>query len=878
MASPEGVPVCALEETAGERRAAELFAEGQHNNFRQTDRMFAVLMALQWVAGIAAALWISPYTWEGSVGRVHIHVWMAVLLGGLLNGFPIYLVWLQPGRTLNRYVIAVAQIMVSSLFIHLSGGRIETHFHIFGSLAFLAFYRNWRVLIPATITVGLSHFVRGVYWPQSVYGVLYATPWRSVEHVAWVVFEDVVLAVGIRRRVSEFRDTCRNRAALELANLRIERTVEERTSELRGSEERFQAICSSAAVGVFEMDDRGQQRYANTAALDLLGMTLEESQGFGWMNRVHPDDRPRPGEPLPTGAMEVRQIQANGDVRWNRVQMKPLFSASGAIAGYVGTIEDLSERKRAELEWKRAQEAAENASRAKSEFLANMSHEIRTPMSGVIGMAELALTTDLSAEQRDYLETIKSSADALLNIINSILDFSKIEAGKLELEHIEFDLGEIIRLTMRPLAVRVQPKGLELLCEMGSDVPPRVVGDPVRLRQMLNNLLGNALKFTEAGEVNLHVEVDQREASEVLLHFAVTDQGIGIAADKLEAIFRPFEQADGTATRAFEGTGLGLSICARLAPEMGGRIWVESELGRGSTFHFTARLGIGTAPMPLRCLSLAGLSALIVDDNATNLRILLHALADWDVHAVAASSGAEALDLAGRAKTPFDLVISDGHMPKMSGFEFIERLRARPEYRATPILMLSSGAPEEARLARAAGAQGHLVKPADRAKLLDALLAICPAPASAGMAAPETPETPVAPERPAARPQARILVVDDNVVNQKVAKGLLVKAGYAVAVAGDGEQALRLLDQQTFDMCLMDAQMPVMDGVTATAEIRRREDPRNRLPIVALTANAMTGDRERYLNAGMDDYLSKPIDPAQLLAAVERWVAVSTRT
>jgi PAS domain S-box-containing protein len=871
VATPEGAPASAPDET----RAAELFAEGQLNNFRQTDRMFAVLMAVQWIAGIAAALWISPYTWEGTVDRVHIHVWMAVLLGGLLNGFPIFLVWQQPGRTLNRYVIAVAQMMVSGLFVHLSGGRIETHFHIFGSLAFLAFYRDWRVLIPATAAVALDHFLRGVYWPQSVYGVLYATPWRSVEHVAWMVFEDAVLVIGVRQRLSEFRDTCRNRAALELTNLRVEHTVEERTAELRTSEQRFRAICSSAAVGVFEMDESGRQQYANAAALELLGMTEEESSGFGWMDRVHPEDRPRQDEPFPTGGIEARMVMPNGDIRWSRVQVNPLFSASGAITGYVGAVADLTESKRAEQEWKNAREAAENASRAKSEFLANMSHEIRTPMSGVIGMAELALTTDLSVEQRDYLETIKSSADALLNIINSILDFSKIEAGKLELEHIEFDLGEIIRLTMRPLAVRVQPKGLELLCEMGSDVPPRVVGDPVRLRQMLNNLLGNALKFTEAGEVNLHVEVAQRAEGEVSLHFAVTDQGIGISADKLETIFQPFEQADGTVTRAFGGTGLGLSICARLAPAMGGRIWVESEPGRGSTFHFTARLGIGTAPMPLRCLSLAGMSALIVDDNATNLRILLHALADWDVHAVAAASGAEALDLVSHAKTTFDLVISDGHMPKMSGFEFIKRLRARPEYRATPILMLSSGAPEEGRLARAAGAQGHVVKPADRAELLDALLAICPAPTSAGMAAPQTP---AALERHAVRHQARILVVDDNVVNQKVARGLLVKAGYEVAVAGDGEQALRLLGQQAFDMCLMDAQMPIMDGVTATAEIRRREDPRNRLPIVALTANAMTGDRERYLNAGMDDYLSKPLDPAQLLAAVERWVAVSART
>jgi two-component system, sensor histidine kinase and response regulator len=634
------------------RRAAELYEAQIFAGHRGVDRLFSVLLLLQWLAAIVVALMVSPRTWAGEASRVHVHVWAALLLGGATVSLPIALTLARPGRTSTRQAVAIAQMLLGGLLIHLSGGRIETHFHIFGSLAFLALYRDWKVLATATLVVSLDHLLRGVYWPRSIFGALVASPWRWLEHSAWVLFEVAVLAFGCSQK------------------LRAIRAVAHREAELEATRDRFERA--------------------------VVGRTVE------------------------------------------------LEAANGAL------VREVVERRKAEAEAIRAREQAEAASRVKGEFLANMSHEIRTPMNGILGMTELVLETELSPTQREYLGLAKTSADSLLTVLNDILDFSKVEAGKLDLDPVPFELRGSLDETLRALAPRAHAKGLELDLRIADDVPDRVIGDQGRLRQVLVNLVGNAIKFTDRGEVVVSVEVDGlgSETEDVMLQIEVRDTGIGIPEEKQDLIFEPFKQADGSTTRSFGGTGLGLAISAKLAGLMGGRIWVESEPGRGSIFRFTSNLGRPSRLAPSR-------------RNAGTV----------------AAPGS-----------------------------------------TSPVAFSSSSAQS-----------------------------------------------------------LRILVVEDNVVNQIVVTRLLQRQGHRVTVAGDGRQALGERAKAAFDLILMDLQMPEMDGFEAVAAIREDEmGTGQRLPIIALTAHAMVGDRERCLAAGFDGYASKPIRSEMLLAAIEGALATAS--
>jgi two-component system sensor histidine kinase/response regulator len=744
--------------TDATQQIERLFQQQREQTYRWTHRMFLWLLPMQWVLAIALAAVRSQ---EG-------HVYLAVLLGGLINAAPITLMLLRPGWRATRNVVAVAQMLWSALLIYLTGARLETHFHVFGSLAFLAFYKDWRVLLLATLTLAGELALMGFFWT----GVATRDLWHFVGYAGWVAFEVAVLVLSCLRGTRQDLESAVQQASLISAHASVEEEVVRRTAQLEG---------------------------------------------------------------------------------------------------------EIAERKAQAEQLRYAQESAEAANRAKSDFLANMSHEIRTPMNGVIGMSEILLDSQLNAVQRDCVETIRGSGNALLTLINDILDFSKIEAGKLALEELDIELRDTLEDVARLLSIQAHAKGLEVTVQIDPRVPDRVRADAGRIRQILLNLCGNAVKFTARGEVALALELVESADDGHLVRCEVRDTGMGIPPERLGALFAPFTQVDNSTTRRFGGTGLGLSIVRRLAELMGGEAGVQSTLGVGSSFWFTARLkpaAEASGPARAAPVSLRGRRILVVDDNLTSRKVLTGQLKLCGAEAVAVHSPSEALALlrqAVREGRPFEAALVDHPMPECSGAEFGRVVVADEQLRGTRLVLLtSSGQRGDGQLFSDIGFAGYLLKPVAQRDLTDCLLKVFGVDASEWIERSQPMVTRHALRAERTSKRSRILLAEDNIVNQKVAVMILEKLGYRVDVVDNGRLALEAWETREYDLVLMDCQMPELDGYEATREIRRREAGGRHTLVVALTAHAMKGADEECTAAGMDGYLTKPIERPKLQALLAR--------
>ncbi len=751
----------------------KLFQDQQLQFHKRTDKLFATLMLGQWVAAIIMALVLTPKTWSGSISDTHIHVWVAILIGGAISLFPVFLAWTKPGARTTRHIIAASQMCMSALLIHLSGGRIETHFHVFGSLALLAFYLDWQVLITASLVVALDHAARGIFWPQSVYGVMFVEPFRWLEHTGWVVFEDVFLCMSIRHHIRALEENCAREAKLEKTNEQIEAIVTERTAEL-------------AEIN-----------------LKLQELSLELSQ-----------------------------------------------SRDDAI----------------------------QASRFKGDFLANMSHEIRTPLNAVIGLSDLLMRTPLSDEQREFGAIINNSADLLLDLVNDILDYSKIEAGKLDLELIEFDIIELIEGTSEIVNERAHTKNLTLSSFIDPTISRIVKGDPGRIRQVLLNFLSNSIKFTEQGEIVVQaMAVGETENGRLEVKFSVKDTGIGLSEVAREKLFQPFTQADNSITRKYGGTGLGLAISDKLVALMGGTIDFESVYGKGSIFSFSIKLDtvLKEPGQSMSCpINEFNAKRLLIVDGPEGIQNVLQSYASiMGVRTSVASDIGKALPMLKKEvaeKDPFDVALFIMNSENEEALRNFKDLKHHLHLNKTKLAVVASSNEKDFVQQIMQNDLSHFfVTPVKKNKFVEGLISLIKQKSKESQEAKNSePDASLPPDS-----TSLVLVVEDNAANQKVALLQLRELGLPAHAVGNGIEALEAVARTQYALILMDCQMPEMDGIQATKEIRKMEQQTGkRSPIVAMTAHAMASDRIECLTAGMDDYISKPVTQKKLSQIIERWM------
>lgn len=768
------------------KRTNQLYASELEQNYKSVDRLFAWLMTFQWLACVATALIVSPRAWEGTMSSVHIHVWTALIVGGFISLFPIGLALLRPGKTFTRHVIAASQILMSALLIHLSGGRIETHFHIFGSLAFLSFYRDWRVLATASLVVAIDHALRGLYWPYSVYGVATVEPWRWVEHTGWVAFMDAFCVVSINASLKALWDLAYRQSELEKINEVIEARVVERTSEL-------------------------QKEVA-----------------------------------------ERKQAEQDLDNTNKRLQ-------------------DLS------IDLERSRDQAIQASRFKSEFLANMSHEIRTPLNAVVGISDLLMRTRLTDEQREFGVVINSSADVLLGIVNDVLDYSKIESGRLDLEVLDFDLVEMVEGAAEIVAERARVKQLSLSTYIDPAIPRMLQGDSGRIRQILLNFLGNSIKFTDRGEIVVRANTIDGEDGKVGIKFSVTDTGIGLSDSAKERLFQPFTQADASFTRKYGGTGLGLAISKRLVELMGGNIFVESVYGGGAVFGFNVELEPSKKALPPSLIppdDLRDARILLVDGPTGAQQVLSSYLSSWGLRCTAATDVDKACLMLRReaaANDPFDLALVAFDPGNEEPLTLLREMQGRSQLSKTKCIIIGASVDRHfGSEALKSGFSAYLSMPVRQSKLFDCMVSLLHGASPLLMEAEARKRKTPAPDP---EPCNLILVVEDNSINQKVILWQLRELGLAAHAVANGREALEAVSRTQYSLILMDCQMPVMDGLQATKEIRKLEALTGKhSPIVALTAHAMSSDRLECIAAGMDDYISKPVSQKKLTEILQHWL------
>jgi two-component system sensor histidine kinase/response regulator len=883
-------------ESAATDRAEKIYRVLRRNTFQATDRMFAWLIVFEWLAAMAAASLISPQIWP-SDNPLRL-ICNAAELAGLIYLVPLYLALRSPGHAYTRHTIAIGQMLTPALFIHLTGGGFETHFFIFGALASLASYRDVKVLLSATAVVAADHFFGGMHWIQSVFGASPVEHWNWLAFTGWLLFEDTILALWIWESLRLTSAMAFNQSEQQLLHETIEREVAEHIdalhqenlkykhiqAHLKQSEAKFRSMGESSPDGIFLADTIGQWIYCNSRWLTISGLAFDQSLRDGWSRAIHEEDKARVMEQWnrcltehKEFSQEFRILSPKGEIRWVSCRTAPIHYETGENEqsdGYAGTVQDVSEYKAAEEELRRAKTDAEAAVKAKGEFLAKMSHEIRTPMNGVIGMTNLLMDTDMTSQQREFAETIRRSAESLLLLINDVLDFSKVEAKRLIFETIDFNLQETIEGSLELLAETAQAKNIELAGFVLADVPINLRGDPGRLRQVFVNLVSNAVKFTECGEVIVSVANMAETETYVDLRFEVRDTGIGIPLEVQPRLFQVFSQADSSTTRKYGGTGLGLAISKQLIELMGGQIGFTSEANQGSTFWFTARLEKQQAKSktPPEQAQLGNLRVLIVDDNETNRRILEDQMQVWGIRAACASGAQEALEkLQESSEIRFDVVLLDMHMPGMNGITLAKVIKADPNLARIRLIMLTSlGQLMDDEELEKAGIAACLVKPVKQGRLYECLTGMrrLPAASSSGGAG----------SAPALPPNLRVLLAEDNIINQRVAVAQLRKMGVVPEVASNGVEAVEASNRGHFDIILMDCQMPQMDGYEATQQIRLREkaDGAKHVYIIAMTANAMQGDREKCLQASMDDYLSKPVKDSELRAALTRGCAAAS--